>query len=114
MPDNIERIRFHLDENVDPVIALALRRVDIDVTTTQESRLLHKPDLLQLDFARMENRMLVTHDEDFLVIANLTTDHPGIAYCHIRARSLKQIADALVLIHAVLTPDEVRGKVEFI
>jgi len=32
-----ERIRFHLDENVDPVIALALRRYGIDVTTSVDA-----------------------------------------------------------------------------
>ena len=58
--------------------------------------------------------MLVTHDEDFLVIANLTMDHPGIAYCHIQSRTMRQIVDALVLIHDVLTPNEVHGKVEFL
>jgi predicted nuclease of predicted toxin-antitoxin system len=114
MPASIEHIRFHLDENVDPAVADILRRAGIDVTTTQEAQLLHQSDLSQLDYARLENRMLVTHDEDFLVIANLSTDHPGIAYCHIRARTLRQITDALVLIHAVLTSDEVRGKVEYI
>jgi hypothetical protein len=29
-----DRIRFHLDEHVDPAIAIALRRAGIDVTTT--------------------------------------------------------------------------------
>ena len=39
---------------------------------------------------------------------------PGIAYCHIRSRTIRQIADALRLIHAVLTPDDVRGQVEYL
>jgi hypothetical protein len=29
-----ERIRFHLDEQIDPAIALGLRRHEIDVTTS--------------------------------------------------------------------------------
>jgi hypothetical protein len=33
----IDRIRFHLDENVDPDIATALRRHDVDVTTTNDA-----------------------------------------------------------------------------
>ena len=107
-------MRFHLDENVDPAIASALRRTGIDVTTSLEASLLHQPDISQLDFARSQDRVLVTHDEDFLVIANLTADHPGIAYCHIQSRTMKQIIDALVLIHDILTPDEIRGKVEYL
>ncbi|MDM9382549.1 hypothetical protein QUB80_17765 [Chlorogloeopsis sp. ULAP01] len=43
-----ERIRFHLDENVDPAIALGLRQVGIDVTTSQEAKLLSRSDLAQL------------------------------------------------------------------
>ncbi len=46
MPD---RIRFHLDENVDPDIASALRRAGIDVTTSQEANLLAESDTVQLD-----------------------------------------------------------------
>ena len=114
MPEDAPRIRFHLDENVDPAISLALRRRDIDVTTSQEAQLLRQPDESQLDFARRTGRMLVTHDDDFLIMANLTADHPGIAYCHIRSRTLRQIVNALLLIHGVLTPEEVRGRVEYL
>jgi uncharacterized protein DUF5615 len=49
MPD---RIRFHLDEHVDPAIATALRRAGIDVTTTIEAGLRTKSDEAQLQFAR--------------------------------------------------------------
>lgn len=114
MGEDPPRIRFHLDESVDPDIAPALRRNGIDVTTSQEVRLLTRPDETQLDFARREGRMLVTHDDDFLVMANLTNDHCGIAYCHIHARSMRQIIDALILIHGVLTPNDTRGKVEYV
>ena len=62
MPDPI---RFHLDENVDPNIAFALRRSGIDVTTSQEADLLAKSDTVQLDFAFKESRRLITHDDDF-------------------------------------------------
>lgn len=34
-----ERIRFHLDENVDPAIALGLRRYGVYVTTTSDVEL---------------------------------------------------------------------------
>ncbi len=41
-------IRFHLDENVDPDIALALRKSGINVTTSQEANLLAESDMVQL------------------------------------------------------------------
>ena len=42
-----ERIRFHLDENVDPDIAIALRRHGVDVTTTVEAGLRMSDDETQ-------------------------------------------------------------------
>lgn len=47
-----ERIRFHLDEHVDPDIARALRRHGIDVTTTVEAGLRTRSDPAQLTFIR--------------------------------------------------------------
>ncbi len=47
-----ERIRFHLDEPVDPDIAKALRKYGTDVTTTQGVGLLTKADANQYALAR--------------------------------------------------------------
>lgn len=107
-------IRFHLDENVNPVVALALRRHGIDVTTTVEANLRSSSDERQLAYALEENRVMVTHDDDFLRISAATANHPGIAYCHKEARTIGQIISALHLIYQVLTPDEIRGRVEYL
>jgi len=111
MSDNI---RFHLDENVNPVIALALRRYGIDVTTTVEANLRSSSDEDQLAYAQRENRVIVTHDDDFLRLAATTVDHPVIAYCHKEARTIGQVIGALRLIYEVLTPDEIQGRVEYL
>lgn len=74
-----ERIRFHLDENVDPDIALALRRRLINVTTTFEIGMAGQPDTAQLAFVRQQQRVIVTHDTDFL---KLPAKHPSIAESH--------------------------------
>jgi hypothetical protein len=59
-----DRIRFHLDEPVDPDVARALRKHGIDVTTTQEAGLRTRPDSDQLGFTREQGRVIVTHDAD--------------------------------------------------
>jgi hypothetical protein len=46
------RIRFHLDENFSNAIATALRRMDIEVSTTPEAKLLGQSDEAQLEFAQ--------------------------------------------------------------
>ena len=70
-----ERLRFHLDENVDPDVALALRRQGIDVTVTREMGLLGQPDEVQLAFACQQGRVIVTHDTDFLRLASQNAAH---------------------------------------
>jgi hypothetical protein len=45
-----DKIRFHLDENVDPAIALGLRRYGIDVTTTNNVGLRTQSDQAQFKF----------------------------------------------------------------
>jgi predicted nuclease of predicted toxin-antitoxin system len=109
-----ERIRFHLDENVKSAVARELRRRSIDVTTTIEAGLLGQSDELQLAFICKQKRVIMTHDEDFLTIASLTSKHPGIAYCKQGTRSIGQIIEALVLIYEVYVPEEMVGRVEFL
>jgi predicted nuclease of predicted toxin-antitoxin system len=109
-----EHIRFHLDEHVDPDIARALRRHDIDVTTTVEAGLRTESDEAQMAFIRRERRIIVTHDVDFLRFASHSSEHPGIAYCHKTARSIGEIIRSLILIYEVLTPEEMVGRVEYL
>jgi predicted nuclease of predicted toxin-antitoxin system len=109
-----ERIRFHLDEPVDPVIARALKRHGVNVTTTAEAGLRSQSDDAQINFARAEGRVIVTHDADFLRFASENSDHPGIAYCHKTRRSIGEIVRSLILIFEAMTPEEMTGRVEFL
>ncbi len=109
-----ERIRFHLDENADPTIALGLRRYGIDVTTTNDVGLRTQPDEVQLEFIQEAQRILFTQDADFLTMASRRSDHPGITYCKKGTRSIGEIIEALILIYEVMTPEEMTGNVEFL
>ncbi|GAB4412943.1 MAG: hypothetical protein Fur0044_07270 [Anaerolineae bacterium] len=109
-----EHIRFHLDEHVDPDIARALRRYGIDVTTTVESGLRTQPDEAQWTFINQEQRVMVTHDADFLRFANRSREHPGIAYCHKTAHSIGEIIRSLILIYEALTPEAMAGRIEYL
>jgi len=106
-------MRFHLDEHVDGAIASGLRRRGIDVTTTVEAGLQTAADAAHLEFARRENRCVVTMDDDFLVLASSGIEHNGIVYCHQQSRSVGQIIAFLVLLDACLTDDEMKNHVEF-
>ncbi|MEO1144654.1 MAG: DUF5615 family PIN-like protein [Cyanobacteria bacterium J06638_22] len=109
-----ERIRFHLDENVDPDIALALRRQGIDVTTSREAKLLGITDEEQLTFACTQGRVIVTYDTDFLRLASQSSQHWGIAFCKKNACSIGEVIRSLVLIYEVLSPGDMQGWIEYL
>ena len=88
-----DRIRFYLDENVNSAIAAALRRVGADVSTTASAGLIGQSDLEQFALIQRENRVMVTHDDDFLKIVSVRDDHPGIAYCQKDKRSTGEIVE---------------------
>jgi predicted nuclease of predicted toxin-antitoxin system len=108
-----DRIRFHLDEHVDPAIATALRRAGIDVTTTNEVGLRTQDDQAHLRFARNEGRVIVTRDQDFLRLASEGVDHSGIVF-YTANQSIREIIEGLILIYEVLTPDELAEQIEYL
>ena len=90
-------IRFHLDEHVDPAIAVGLNRRGIDVTTSADAGLLGAGDDVQIAFSTSQGRVLVTHDDGFLRVHHAGIAHAGIAYCHQQHRSIGQIIRSLEL-----------------
>ena len=109
-----EQIRFHLDENVDPAVATALRLQGIDVTTTREMNLLGQPDDVQFNFVCRQRRVIVTHDTDFLRLAAQNEAHWGVAFCQKGTRSLGEIIRSLTLIYEVLSADEMKSTIEYL
>nr|WP_202895726.1 DUF5615 family PIN-like protein [Iningainema tapete] len=103
-----------MDENADPAIATGLRRYGIDVTVTREVGLLTKSDEEQLEFICANRRVIFTQDTDFLRIASLNQNHPGITYCQKGTRSIGEIIAGLTLIYEVFSPEEMIGRVEFL
>jgi hypothetical protein len=59
-------IQFHLDENVDGAVGRGLRDRGFDVTMPTEVGLREAEDARHLAFALSEERVLFTHDADFL------------------------------------------------
>lgn len=86
----------------------------MDVTTSPETGLLHARDESQLAHAAREGRVLVTQDADFLRIHSQGVQHRGIAYYEPGALTIGQLVKALVLMHAVLAPEDMENQVEFL
>ena len=71
-------------------------------------------DTVQLDFARRESRILVTHDDDFLILNSQGIEHSGIAYCQKNTKSIGYIIRMLVLLYEVAKPENMKGAVEYL
>ncbi len=106
-------IRFHLDENVSGTVGSALRRRGIDVTTSADAGLIGAEDHEQLRFAVSEDRVIVTHDDDFTRLHAEGVVHAGICYCHKDKHSIGDLVRLLMLVHECFTEDEMRGHFEF-
>ncbi|MCX6026904.1 MAG: DUF5615 family PIN-like protein [Chloroflexi bacterium] len=107
-------IRFHLDEHIPAGVAAGLRRRKIDVTTTADAGLVGADDATQLSFAAAAGRVLVTHDSDFLRLHVRGASHAGIVYCPQGSVAMGEMLRHLVLIHDLLAPEEMVGRVEFL
>ena len=107
-------ITFHLDEHIPQALANALRHRGIDVTTTTEAGLEGAEDRQHLAYAANTGRIVVTHDVDFLRLHAEGLTHAGIAYWHPRSRSLGDALRRLVLIHAALSAEELKNRVEYL
>ena len=92
-------IRFHLDENVSNAVANGLRQRGIDVTTPKDADLIGATDEEQLAFATSHQRVIFTHDHDFLRLASQGIDDAGIAYSPPRRRAIGQIVLSLASLH---------------
>jgi predicted nuclease of predicted toxin-antitoxin system len=107
-------IRFHRDECCDPAIADGLRRRYIDVTTSQEAGLIEAEDERQAAYGLAENRVVFTHDADFLRLQAAGVAHSGIVYRAKDTLGLGEIIRRLVLVWEIYEPEEIVNRVEFL
>jgi uncharacterized protein with PIN domain len=106
-------IKFYTDEHVPNAVARSLRAHGVDVRTTADAGMLGSSDEDQLEWAKNEGRVMFSQDRDFLRLAATIPDHAGVAYAS-RAMPLGSIINGLMLIHGVLEPAEMVGRVEYL
>jgi predicted nuclease of predicted toxin-antitoxin system len=86
----------------------------VDVLTAVEAGLRTQPDAAYVTFGLRTGRVIVTDDADFLRQAARAEAHYGIAYYPQGERSVKELIDALMLLHGVFEPDELVGQVHYL
>ena len=89
------KLRFYLDENMNPEIANQLGRRGIDVLAARDAKMLNTSDFEQLRFAAKRGRVICTEDSDFTDPTNISLEHVGIAYFPKSNLSIGYIVNAL-------------------
>jgi predicted nuclease of predicted toxin-antitoxin system len=107
-------IRFHLDEHLAKLVAKALRQHGFDVTTPNDVDLLSADDPAHLAFAARDNRVMVTHDDDFLRLHAEGIEHAGIVFCYADKYTPSQLQFMLRLFGECFTEEEMRRRVEYL
>ena len=103
--------RFYTDEHISKAVVAALRTNGVDVLTVPEAGTLGASDEEHLHRATGDGRVLVTRDRDFLRLAAAGMPHAGIAYAP-QNRTVGELVRGLMLIHQVLSTDEMNDHVE--
>ena len=106
-------IRWYMDEHVPHAVTAGLLRRGIEVETVQSRGMRGKPDVDQLQVAAHHGFVIFTQDDDFLALAAVEAEHPGIVYAP-QGTPIGRIVRGLLLIHEVYTAEEMVNRVEFI
>ena len=107
-------IRLYLDENLSPRIAVQLRRRGIDAVTVHDLDVAGDTDENHLARATRLQRVLVTADVDFLVMAALGQEHLGNVFGEQATHKIGDWVNALDLLCAVYAPEEMANHIEYI
>lgn len=106
-------IQFHLDENVNHAVAHGLRVRGLHVSTATDAELIGSSDEDHLDFALRQNSVLFTHDPDLLRLHADGVEHAGVVFCAKDSRTIGEMIRFLCLLHDIVTPEEIRCRVEY-
>ena len=108
-----QKIRFYTDEPVPKAVIRGLRLRGVDVLTTSEAGMMGASDEEHLERATDENRVLITHDDDFLRLHASGIDHAGIVYTPQQTPTGEMIY-GLMLIFQILDDEDMKTHLEYL
>lgn len=109
----MSELRFYLDENVPTEVARQLRLSGIDAVSVRDLGLLGWDDFDHLQRARDLERVLCTHDQDFLRMAAQGMEHLGIVFLPQERASIGGWVRSLRSLHARYEAEQTRNQVFF-
>jgi predicted nuclease of predicted toxin-antitoxin system len=100
-----KKARFLLDESVDPIVAKVLSDRGLNVVTASELRLEGHCDEDQLAAAKRDDRILLTHDADFLNDRRFPLDrNPGVVVLPGGSGTTDELAGAIQILFTLIAP----------
>ncbi len=109
-----DSVKYYLDQNVHHSVAIPLRQAGIDVVTAYETRRCGFDDPDQLAYAAENGRVVVTYDQDYLVLHSTGIAHAGIAWAPATKYSIGELAELLETLHGVYTATDMKNHLEYL
>lgn len=107
-----------MDHHVPSAITRGLRQRGIDVLTAEEDQTAQWDDEPLLQRATELGRTIFTEDDDFLAIGHRWQrsgrEFAGIVYAHQLRVTIGQAIRDLELVAQVMSPDEMKNRIEFL
>ena len=93
---DFNKMKFLTDENVAVSVVGFLRQEGFDVKDVKEELLHGSPDRKIFELAKKEDRIILTHDKDFLeIVKNYTSDFEGIILIKCKKQSPENVIATL-------------------
>jgi hypothetical protein len=108
------RIQFYLDENLPVAVATQLQRRGIAAVTVRDLGLLGDSDVSHLARATRLGFILCTNDADYVDLAASGVEHAGIVFGQQHKHGIGEWVRFLELLAAILEPDEMSNRVEYL
>ena len=96
----MDKVIFYTDEDVKMSIATGLNRLGIKALTTRDANNLGLKDEEQLIYAIKNDYVLVTHDDDFILLAN--------------KYSIGEMINELKMLYDIVDQKEMENRLEFL
>ncbi|MBS4029292.1 MAG: DUF5615 family PIN-like protein [Ignavibacteriales bacterium] len=103
-----------MDEHISKNVASALRQRGADVVRVQEIGRDGFSDEEQLSFGLQEHRVIVTFDDDFLVLGRSGIKHSGIIFVTRFHRNEKTIIRGLIFFHEQFENEDFTDRIEYL
>lgn len=107
------KLKFYTDEHISKAVVKGLQARGIDAESCVDMGMRTASDAEHLAFAKTERRIVVTYDNDFLKLHQQGLPHAGIAFSS-KPKSIGEMISILLLMHDVLTSDDMENSIEFI